>query len=177
MRILIVIVLVMIFVKEDALAENMKEIQKHNEEMIFDIGYKPFEQALEECEKHFGKSIELPYKVPPIPFTFMVGRCNDSDGEVNDNFEVDVTNFQQPKNHYNIQMRQIKHGISMMNHRPEKVFTLDNGNKAEYFTKPLNGANMLVFERDGWQYILSIDKRVIETVPPETLVEIANAFR
>ncbi len=106
-----------------------------------------------------------------------VGRCNDLDGDRNDHFEVDVTNVHRPQNHYKIDMRLIEQGISMMNHKPNKVFTLENGKKAKYYTKPLNGANMLVFERDEWQYILTIDKRVSETVTSETLVEIANAFR
>ena len=34
--------------------------------------------------------------------------------------------------------------------------------------------NVLVFERDNWQYMLSVSKRISDMVAPETLVQIAN---
>ncbi|WP_054026492.1 hypothetical protein [Bacillus sp. FJAT-28004] len=37
--------------------------------------------------------------------------------------------------------------------------------------------NVLSFEKDGWQYILSIDKRVEGKVTVDVLVEIANSIR
>lgn len=40
----------------------------------------------------------------------------------------------------------------------------------------ISGFNVLVFERDGWQYMLSIDKRVSDKVTPETLLDIANSI-
>lgn len=42
--------------------------------------------------------------------------------------------------------------------------------------KPILGFNLLVFERDNWQYVFSIDKKVSDRVTPEILVQIANSI-
>jgi hypothetical protein len=35
---------------------------------------------------------------------------------------------------------------------------------------------MIVFEKDNWQYMLSIDKRVSKQVSIQSLIEIANSI-
>lgn len=51
---------------------------------------------------------------------------------------------------------------------------MKNDIQATYMT--ISGFNVLVFERDNWQYMLSVDRRVSDTVTPEVLVEIANSI-
>lgn len=177
MRVLGIAFIIFILVSNQGLTESMKEIRKQNEEGYFQIGYKPVEEAVKECEKHFNKKISLPYKIPPIPFTLMVGRCNDLEGDTNDSFEIEVIHMDSPHNHYMIRVKPVNYGLTFTNKKPTQSFKLDNSTIAFYYTKPIRGFNLLVFERDGWQYILNIDKRNAHKVPPETLVEIANAFR
>ncbi|GIN39282.1 hypothetical protein [Heyndrickxia oleronia] len=40
----------------------------------------------------------------------------------------------------------------------------------------VSGFNILVFERDTWQYFLSIDKRLSRKVTLEMLVDIADSI-
>lgn len=40
----------------------------------------------------------------------------------------------------------------------------------------ISGFNVLAFEREDWQYMLWIDKRVSNKVTPEVLVDIANSI-
>ena len=36
--------------------------------------------------------------------------------------------------------------------------------------------NFLVFEKDNWQYMIGIDKKVSNKVTPEILIDIANSI-
>lgn len=96
------------------------------------------------------------------------------EGDINDSFEVEVISDNSPENHYKIDVRPIKHKIRIRDKYVLKVFKLKNGNKAAYIA--ISGFNVLVFERDSWQYMLSIDKRVSDMVTPEILVQIANSI-
>ncbi|MEN1969670.1 DUF4367 domain-containing protein [Lentibacillus sp. N15] len=52
---------------------------------------------------------------------------------------------------------------------------LKNGNEAIYMQ--FNGGwYVLVFERDNWQYMLSVDGRVSDKVTAEVLVKIADSI-
>lgn len=57
----------------------------------------------------------------------------------------------------------------------QQVHTLQNGQKAIYY---MDGQlfSFLVFEKDNWQYMLGIDKKVSNKVTPEVLVDIANSI-
>ena len=57
-----------------------------------------------------------------------------------------------------------------------KVFKLKNGTNATYIDDLKFGFNLLVFERDNWQYIFSVDADVSDKVTPEILVQIANSI-
>lgn len=140
------------------------------EEIYPEIGYKTVEAALEDFEQHFKQKLKLPLRVPPISFTHHFGRF----GDINDSFEVTFINDQLPENHYKINVRSIKNNIPLREKYVVKIFELKNGSVATYMT--ISGFNVLVFERDDWQYMLSIDKRVSDKVTPETLIDIANSI-
>ncbi|MFF2177395.1 hypothetical protein ACFVT8_13110 [Lysinibacillus sp. NPDC058147] len=144
------------------------------EEIYPEIGYKTVEAALEDFEQHFKQKLKLPLRVPPISFTHHFGRFNDLDGDINDSFEVTFINDQLSENHYKIYVRPIKNNIPIREKYVVKTFELKNGSVATYMT--ISGFNVLVFERDDWQYMLSIDKRVSDKVTPETLIDIANSI-
>ena len=146
------------------------------EEMYPEIGYKSVEVALDDFEQHFKQKLKLPLRVPPIIFTHHFGRLNDLEGDLNDTFEVTFINDQLSENHFKIEIRPVAHKIEFSDKDVLKTFKLDNGNTARYMEKPIPGFNLLEFERDSWQYVFSIDKKVSDRITPEILVQIANSI-
>jgi hypothetical protein len=144
------------------------------EEMYTQIGYKTVDEAVKEFESHFKKDAKLPTLMPSIPFTHYFGRFNDLEAVINDSLDIEFINEKSPENHYKIDIRPVKHKIAIRDKSVLKVFKLRNGNDAKYIE--ISGFNVLVFERDNWQYMISIDKRVSNTVTLEMLVEIANSI-
>lgn len=144
------------------------------EEIYPEIGYKTVEEALNDLEQHFKKKLDLPLRVPPIAFTHYFGRFNDLEGDNNDSFEVTFIHDKLAQNHYKINARPTKYKITINEKDVLKPYALKNGEHAMYMT--ISGFNVLVFEKDDWQYMLSIDKSVSDKVTPEYLVEIANSI-
>ena len=140
------------------------------EEIYLEIGYKTVEDALDDFEQHFKQKLKLPLRVPPISFTHHFGRFSDLD----DSFEVKFINEKLSENHYKIDVRPIKNKIPISKKYEVKTFELKNGIVTTYMT--ISGFNVLVFERDNWQYMLNIDKRVSDKVTTETLLDIANSI-
>ena len=143
-------------------------------EIYPEIGYQAVEDALDDFEQHFKQELKLPLRVPPISFTHHFGRFNDLDGDINDSFEVIFINEKLSENHYIINVRPIKNKIPIKEKYVIKTFELKNGIVATYTT--ISGFNVLVFERDDWQYMFNIDKRVSNKITPETLLDIANSI-
>lgn len=144
------------------------------EETYPEIGYQTVEGALDDFEQHFKQELKLPLRVPPISFTHHFGRFNDLDDDINDSFEVVFINENLSENHFIIDVRPIKNKISIKEKYIIKTFELKNGIVATYMT--ISDFNVLVFERDDWQYMLNVDKRVSNKVTPETLLDIANSI-
>ncbi|WP_139378366.1 hypothetical protein [Mesobacillus jeotgali] len=93
------------------------------------------------------------------------------EGDRNDSLEVVLINEEFAEHHYKIDIRPVGCRIQM---KAKDTLKLKNGTKAIYTC--VTTFNLLVFERDGWQYILSIDKRAANKVTTEKLVEIANSI-
>jgi hypothetical protein len=141
-----------------------------NEEVYREIGYTTVDVAAKEFENHFKESVTLPLRVPPIPFTHVMGRFNDMD----DSFEVKYINEKTQDNHYKITIRPIQQKLQYKNEEVIKTIKLQDGNEAVYLNH--SGFNVLIFEKDNWQYMLSINKRSSELMLPGTLVQIANSI-
>jgi hypothetical protein len=145
------------------------------EEMYTQIGYKTIEEAVNEFENHFKKDVKLPFIVPSIPFSHQFGRFSeDKEYDINDSLGIELINEKAPENHYKIDIRPLKNKINFMNRGNQKVITLKNGQEAIYINEKYY--NLLVFEKDDWQYMLGIDKRVANKVTEEILVTIANSI-
>jgi len=144
------------------------------EEIYPEIGYKSVEEAVSDYEQHFNQKLKLPLRVPPISFTHHFGRFSDLKYEGNDALEVTFINDQLSENHYKIDIRPLKYKLPLKEKYVVKTYNLKNGIVATYIT--ISGFNVLVFERDNLQYMLSIDKRVSNKVTPEALVDIANSI-
>lgn len=150
-------------------ADNVKP--KPLEETFREIGFKTVEEAVREFEQHYNRNLKLPLRVPPIVFTHHFGRFNDLEGDVNDSLELEFLHEDLAKNHYKIDVRPVNYMIPM---KAKTFYRLKNGNDAIYTN--VSGFNLFVFERNGWQYILSIDKRVSKQVTTEVFAEIANSI-
>ncbi|WP_456272607.1 hypothetical protein [Bacillus sp. AK031] len=144
------------------------------EDFYREIGYETIDAAISDFENHYSHQLQLPLRVPPIAFTHSLGRFNDLSGEVNDSFEAEYINEKFPDNHYKINVRPVKHKIEFKEEKIIKVIKLENGKEAMFID--LEGFHVLVFERDNWQYMLSINKKVASVMLPGTLVKIANSI-
>lgn len=154
--------------------EAANEVPPPIDESLFEIGYEPVQKAQETCENHFGHDIHIPYKLPPLAFTHFFGRCNNTYG-INNDFEVLYIHETLPRNHYSIRVRPAIHRINFRKDSFTETYKMADGSFAFYSTKLARGSNVLVFEKDNWQYIVSIDKKTSEKVTPEMFVEIANS--
>ena len=144
-------------------------------EIFTEVGYKSVADALGDFEHHFNQELKLPTRVPPISFTHYFGRFSNLDGEINDTLEVKFISDQLPDNHFKMDVRPIQHKITFEKYK-SKIFKLKNGTNATYIDDLKVGFNLLVFERDNWQYVFSIDADVSDKVTPEILVQIANSI-
>lgn len=152
------------------------------EKMFLEYGYKPVDDAVLACEKHFNRNIELPVKLPPIGFTHAFGRCNiDTVSNINDHLEIEFLSDNRiitAANHYVINIRPAASLPKELIHKREVIQTyeLEDGTKATYGTMFHRRINALVFEINGWQYRMWVDKRIEDKVPGDILVEIANSI-
>lgn len=174
-RFSLLIVLLIFGVINTTAEANTSDVPPPFEEAFPEVGYKSVEEALKEFEQHFGKELKLPLRVPSIAFTHKFGRFSDSEGEMNDAFEMKLISDQSPRNHFKIDVRPLEHKIPFDKY-VTKVYMLDNGQQASFVEYSRVGFNMLVFERDGWQYVFSIDQQVADQVTAEVLVQIANSI-
>ncbi|MDV2682755.1 hypothetical protein RYX56_00050 [Alkalihalophilus lindianensis] len=140
-----------------------------------EIGFTTVEEAVKEFEHYYQQDLKLPLKVPPLPFTHHFGRFTDLDGVANDAFELEFINEESPESHYILNVRPVQYKIPIKAKYTLKTYKLKNGEEATL----INIADSfvaLVFERDNWQYMLSIDKRITDKVTPKILVDIANSI-
>ncbi|GIO10092.1 hypothetical protein J31TS6_61200 [Brevibacillus reuszeri] len=147
------------------------------EDSYFEIGYKSLDLALKECEKHFGRELPLPFVLPPVAFTHHFGRCHHSN-DVNDHFEIEYINEKQAINHYMIQVKPLANKLEDFPRKNDiiQIYKLKDGTKAVFGTTPSpRSFYLLVFERAGWQYILSIDKRIEDKASANVLIDIAES--
>ncbi len=147
------------------------------QESLFEIGYKSIYDALNEGNEYFNQEIVLPVQLPPVAFTHSFGRFENPDGEVNDRYDIEYVNKDKPQNHFNITIQPVKYGVDFRDNQIDQRIKLGDGNEAIYSTKAVNGFNLLVFEKDKFQYILSVDKRISDIATSDILVEIANSIK
>ncbi len=117
-------------------------------------------------------------KVPQVEFTHRLGRCNDISGTINDQFEIEYLNATKPSHHYMIRIAPSENKVDFKNKRGViRSYVLKDGAEALYLRSPGGGYfKLLVFEKDDWQYILSIDDRIKNKVSAEELVRIAESI-
>jgi hypothetical protein len=156
----------------------VNSIQAYNygfEKGYSEIGYKEVNIALQESNDHFKRDIALPTQLPPVTFTHNFGRFNNLEGNANDEFEITYINKDLTQNHYQIRVKPVKYKLEFREEQIDQTIKLKDESEAIYSTQ--NPLDLLAFEKDGWQYILLIDKRISDKVTKEALVEIANSIK
>lgn len=86
---------------------------------------------------------------------------------------VDI-NEHTPENHLIIRVKPIEQQVTFKEDEIDHSIQLKNGTKAVYLFG--NQFNVLAFEKDGWQYMLNIDKRTSDVVHLDMLTAIANTI-
>ncbi|WP_042354526.1 hypothetical protein [Bacillus rubiinfantis] len=145
------------------------------EEKFTEVGYKPVKDAVKEFENHFKQDVKFPKIKPSLSFTHEFGRFyEDKEYDTNDFLSIHFVNEKSPENNYKIDIRPLKNKLVFKNSGNQKVYTLKNGQEAIYLNDHI--MNFLVFEKDNWQYMLGLDKKVSNKITPENLVQIANSI-
>ncbi|WP_245827688.1 hypothetical protein [Paenisporosarcina indica] len=158
------------------MATNANDDNRQFQQSFFDIGYKEVHQALQDSENYYNQEIALPIQLPPVAFTHSFGRFNDYDGEENDEFEIQYLNKDSVINHYKINIKPIKYKIEFKEEQIDQTLRLKDGTEA-IFSTWMTGSHLLVFEKNEWQYILSVDQRISDKVTQKVFVEIANSIQ
>ncbi|MGE6488756.1 hypothetical protein [Paenisporosarcina sp. NPDC076898] len=145
------------------------------EKLLYDIGYKEVNKAYMESTNHFKRDIALPSQLPPIAFTHNLGRFSNLEGNANDSFQITYLNKDIAQNHYQIRVKPVKYKLEFSKEKIDHKVKLNDGSEAIYSTKmPLD---LLAFEKNEWQYILLVDKRISKSVSLKVLVDIANSVQ
>ncbi|WP_342558312.1 hypothetical protein [Metasolibacillus sp. FSL K6-0083] len=144
------------------------------ERTFLDIGYTNIEEAVAEAEIYFQQTIILPNEVPLLEFTHTFARFIPSGENPNTYLEIKYISQDLPENHYKIVIRPIKHKIPTNNTHITQLLKLNNGRDAIFSTN-IPGFNILIFENNEWQYILSLNQRVSHQAD-ELLLKIANSI-
>ncbi len=131
-------------------------------------------KALKQSEQHFNRDIALPLQIPPISFTHNFGRFTDLEGSENNYLEIKYLNQNSGKNHYQIHVRPLDSKIKFDEKKIDQVLKMNDGNDA-IFSTAVSGFNILVFDKNGFQYTLSLDKKVSDKAA-DILLEIANSI-
>lgn len=151
------------------------------EEPYFENGYTSVGDALKKCEMLHHREIKMPIKLPPIAFTHHLGRCVNDKENINDELQIEYLHEEKGMNHYNIDVRPIEQKLNYGKLRNITQYKLNDGNQALFFTtqshKSMYGFNILVFEKNGWQYRVSVDTRVESKVTLNTLLRIAESVK
>ncbi|MGX9134548.1 hypothetical protein ACWV26_09240 [Rummeliibacillus sp. JY-2-4R] len=146
------------------------------EKYYYDIGYKDISTALVESNKHFHKNISLPSELPAIPFTHAFGRLSDLDGQENDGLEFAFINEDSPHNLYKITINPSEYKLPFEQKNINQKVKLKDGSEA-IFSKTFTNFSSLAFEKNGWQYILSVDQASDKEITIENLIGIANSVK
>ncbi|WP_217486924.1 carbon monoxide dehydrogenase [Cytobacillus firmus] len=144
------------------------------EEKYAQVGFKTLEESIKEFQNHFKKDVALPKSTPSIQFTHKFGRFyEDKEYKTNDFLEIQYVNENISENNYKIDIRSLKNKLTFEGKTNQKKYKLEDGTNAIYFEDSL--FNCLVFEKNNWQYIIGIDKRVSDKITPKDLIKIANS--
>lgn len=153
---------------------NTKDEPPTFDELYPDYGYTSVDEAIKEFEEHFKQDFKLPLRMPPLSFTHHFGKFKNLKGDVNDSLELIFISEEFPQNHYKLDVRPVENKISSNDRSNDKEFKLNDGSKSTYLE--LRDFSVLLFNKNKWQYMLSIDNRASDKVTPETLIKIANSL-
>lgn len=142
------------------------------EEIYLDGGYKETNKALNEASALFGENILLPTRLPAITFTHSFARFTNIKSP---KLEISFLNENSGKTHYKIFVTSLKYKQEFKNEQNASRMKLKDGSEAIYLIK--ENFNLLIFEKNKFQYTLMMDNLHPKKVTKEDLIQIANSIR
>ncbi|MBT2763544.1 DUF3889 domain-containing protein [Paenibacillus sp. ISL-20] len=158
---------------------NDQGIKKHqdpyDQQAIFESGGELVEEAMRDCEEHFGTSVFLPPLLPPVAFTHQYGRCYDMEGGLDEHLEVHYQNRYKPEHSYKIELYPLENK-QHLKHLSFEESQLSDHTTAKFYKGPINTLRLLVFEKGDWQYLLTAANRASSEIRQQELTEIAESL-
>lgn len=162
--ILILIASFFVFLENSHAQESLEDIYLKGGE------YTEVNKAIKEAENHFGRDINLPVRIPSTAYTHSFGVFRK---EGISQLTVKYLNENTGYTHYTLSITAKIDGPNVKS--PQEIVSLKNGQKALYLNR--DNIDALLFEKNSFEYILSLDKKSFGRNSKETLVQIANSIR
>lgn len=116
----------------------------------------------------------MPSSFPDVSFTHVFGRLNNLYGKENDELEFAFLNQAKAENHFKILIKPIQYKLSFEEKHIKQKVKLNDGSEAIY-SKSFTGFDTITFDKNGFQYILSMDEDSSIKNAVNLLIEIANS--
>lgn len=142
------------------------------EEQYEIMGYRSLQVAVKEFENLYQRKVSLPNKLPPIEITHTFGIIDSYSYPAK--LEIEYVNENKPREQ--IKMFIIPEAQGIYNKaKVARLFTLTDDTKAIQLRDRYH--NILIFHKNGWEYILANSKRIEEQVSIDDLIEMANSIK
>jgi hypothetical protein len=138
------------------------------EEIYLEGGYTEVSKALNEAEDYFKKEIPLPTRLPEVVYTHHFGRF----GTLEKQLEITYLNEDSGHTHYKIVVTSPEPEQKSIKGQPVK---LKDGSEAIY--RISEHFDVMTFEKDGFEYMLMVDKIHPDKISKEVLIAIANSIK
>lgn len=148
---------------------HMNASDEQLEKIYLEGGYKEVNEALQEAKDFFKQDIALPTRLPPIAYTHHFGIFSTSAPQL----EITYLSEDSGHTHYKIYVRSLKYKLKIK--AVEHKVKLNDGSEAIYLIR--ENFDELVFEKDGLQYVLLVDKIHPDKITKEVLVKIADSIK
>lgn len=151
---------------------SVEALQEDLETSYYNLGYTSISNAKQKTESFYKTKLNLPPKLPSLDFTHSFARFNQD----NDNLEIEYLNNEQRFN-YIINVFPSKIGVDKFVNSNAIQIALKDGTQAYYSYSIGKSAQVitLVFEKNKWIYLLSIQEDLLNN-PLSELEKIANSF-
>ncbi|MFV8827638.1 hypothetical protein [Alkalihalobacterium sp. APHAB7] len=142
------------------------------EEQYEIMGYQSIQAAVKKFENLYQRKVNLPNKLPPIEITHTFGIIDSYSYPAK--LEIEYVNENKPREQIKMFVIPAQQGI-YNKAKVARLFTLTDDSKAIQLRDRYH--NILIFHKNGWEYILANSKRIEDQVSIDDLIEMANSIK
>ncbi|WP_216831843.1 hypothetical protein [Alkalihalobacterium elongatum] len=135
------------------------------------MGYQSIQVAVKEFEDLYQRKVNLPNRLPPIEITHSFGIIDSYSYPAK--LEIEYVNEERPREQIKMFILPEEQGI-YQKAKVAQLHTLEDSAKAIQLRDRYH--NILIFKKDGWEYILASSKRIEDKVQIDDLIEMANSI-